>query len=284
MIGLIYEYAKSVRVWLGCDTNELYDAFQLIPKIMLAYSEEEAKEVREAGENYRVRPPCSSYYSDEILSGQDNSKSDWDDLFSAQDRINIWDIDFMKSTFAHKEGCESLVRFLERSYWTRIWIVQEYMLAQEVIIQCGGKMIRGIDLKLAFNSIRQLKSERVLDYPPNMIEAIEKINNSAGKRIIERRRLRGKNPLAELIEATKHSKCHDPHDRIYAIIALASDMTGSGKSIPIDYHRSIFKVKMDVAWLLHDRFGFGRSRDYRSRICSLLDEIFADCPDSYYES
>ncbi|KAH8653143.1 hypothetical protein BGZ60DRAFT_419613 [Tricladium varicosporioides] len=49
-------------------------------------------------------------------------------------------------------------------------------------------------------------------------------------------------------------------------------------TISIDYDRSIFKVKMDVAWFILQRPRFRRA--YISQICSLLDEMYADYPDS----
>jgi hypothetical protein len=53
--------------------------------------------------------------------------------------------------------------------------------------------------------------------------------------------------LAELMESTRNSKCQAAHYRIYAILALATD-TSTFKSIPIDYNRSQFTVKVDVVW------------------------------------
>lgn len=84
-------------------------------------------------------------------------------------------------------------------------------------------------------------------------------------------------------QITKRSRCQDPHDRIYAILGIATDIQKyerqpvKGYSIPIDYERSIFKIKMDVVWFYHHYTE--ASRDAVPQLCSLLDEIFADCPD-----
>lgn len=277
----IYRLARRVRVWIGCDTKEISGAFQLIPEIMIAYSEEEAKEVEKRGQSHRFWPNSVSY-SDENppkSSSDEYITPNWEDLFSSQDKMDIWDLDYMKSTLAHKEWWGALVRFLERSYWTRIWVVQEYLLAQDITIHCGCETVDGRDLDMAFNSILQFKVEEHVQYPSYFKEIIKSIDNSVGKRIIQRRRDGGKQTLADLIEATKSSKCHDPHDRIYAIIALANDMWDAYDSISTDYDRSIFKVKMDVAWFIHQRSRFDRA--YVTRVCSLLDEIFTDCPGSY---
>jgi hypothetical protein len=79
------------------------------------------------------------------------------------------------------------------------------------------------------------------------------------------------------MEACKSSKSCDPHDRIYAILGLARDVPH--EAILVDYERSIFKVKMDVAWWYCSRFRLKNDAASVSRVCSVLDEIFADCGD-----
>ncbi|KAH8587916.1 heterokaryon incompatibility protein-domain-containing protein [Bisporella sp. PMI_857] len=118
----IYRLARRVRVWIGCDTKRISDAFQLIPEIMIAYSEEEAKEVEKRGQAYRYLGHSVSHFDENLpkSSSKEDFTSDWEDLFSAHDNIDIWDLDYMKSTITQKEGWSALVRFLERSYWTRI--------------------------------------------------------------------------------------------------------------------------------------------------------------------
>ena len=234
-------------------------------------------------------------YSNENLFKSNNNKdftSDWEELFLVQNKIDFWD-DHLMSTMSQKGWWEALARFLEQSYWTRIWIVQEYLLARNIIIYCGRKAIDSRYLDMALNSIDLITPEQYLEYPPYFKEITKRINNSVGKGIIESRRRsefdatrnrtrRRARTLFDLIKKTRRSRCHDPHDRIYAIIGLADEMWTASDSIPIDYDRSIFKVKMDIVCLMQRSKGF--NQDDVSQMCLLLDEIFADCPDSYYEA
>lgn len=275
MMDSIYKLASRVRVWVGCATKGSSEAFQLISMLMTTYSEEDAKIMDARGESYRVQHNSNSYAEESLSNPLSNEyfTSDWEDIYLAQNQMDLWDVDYLESTITQKKLWEALVGFLERSYWTRIWIVQEYLLARDIIIHCGREVIDGRDLDMAFNSILRLKPEQHPEYPSYFKELIERINKSVGKRIIEKRHDRGKRALVDLLEATKHSKCVDPHDRIYAILGLASDI--SGHSFPVDYDRSIFKVKMDIAWFFKQR---SRQPDI-SRICSTLDETFAGYPD-----
>lgn len=279
IMNSIYRRARRVRVWIGHDTRGISDAFQLIQSIMTAYSEREVKEMEDRGQWYRIQHSgVDSAVNHERPSSSKNLTSGREDMFLAQDNTDIWNLDFLKSTLTHIEGWAGLVMLLERSYWTRIWIVQEYLLAQDIIMHCGWETISGRDLDMAFNSILQLKPKQHPEYPSYFKEFIDRINDSTGKKIIESRLHMGKLTLADLIDATRSSKCQDPHDRIYAILGLADDASGFYRSIPIDYNTPIFKLKMDIAWSFQELAGTRRA--YMSRICSLLDEVFADYPDS----
>jgi hypothetical protein len=60
-------------------------------------------------------------------------------------------------------------------------------------------------------------------------------------------------------------------------LGLADDLPPN--AIMVDYERSIFKVKMDVAWWYATNSVLKSDPASLSHVCSLLDEIFADCDD-----
>ena len=100
-----------------------------------------------------------------------------------------------------------------------------------------------------------------------------RLANSPGWKISRFREHYRKRTLIELLETCRNSKSSDAHDRVYAILGLADDVPPD--ATPIDYGRSIFKVKMDVAWFYQEKLGHARMS--MSKTCQLLDEIFADC-------
>ena len=93
MMSHIYRLARKVRVWIGCDTKGMSDAFQLIPKIMTACSDQEGMEVDKRGQGYRVLRDSVCYFDENLpkSSSYEDFTSDWEDLFSAQDKMDIWD-------------------------------------------------------------------------------------------------------------------------------------------------------------------------------------------------
>jgi hypothetical protein len=236
LMDSIYKLAANVRVWFGRDGRSISGAFRFVSQIATACLEE-------------------------------HRRRGWD-------AVDTEDFDYTcaKDVVAQKEGWKALMTFMEQSYWTRIWIVQEYLLGRNIQIHCDRETIDGRDLETAINSIDHLRTE--LDCPTFIDEAVVKLDNSAGKKIIDMRHKRGERTLAELLDSTKISKCQDPHDRIYAIIALADDVVEFNKEIPIDYNRSIAQVKVDVVGFTRARFA---STYDISRIRLLLNRIFADC-------
>ncbi|KAF4634263.1 hypothetical protein G7Y89_g3847 [Cudoniella acicularis] len=246
MMRHIYTGAAKVLVWIGCAPTEF--------KYYCDLSKQE----------------CSSSYGLDI-----DADFDLGQLDSEEDDWEIWDELWDGTTSIQCDPWEELAILMEQSYWTRIWIVQEYVLAAAITVHCGSETVDGKALELALNHIVHSKPEGHSNFPVHLTEYIERISHRVGSKIIERRR-DSRRTLAELLDTTKSSRCHDPHDRIYGVLGVAADIQGD--SIPIDYKGSIFKMKMDVAWFFEQYSS--ASRAYVSNICSLLEEIFANYPDT----
>jgi hypothetical protein len=236
MMGDIFREANTVRVWLGDDGRNEHES-----------------NVKDAFDLVENCIPPSEERAKKLVSKEATAQKKW----------------------------EALAFLLGRTYWTRLWIVQEYLSAREVVIHYGrhssdnrhspdnwrgpGKFDEGL------SGIARIKSNHP-GLPLYLPEVLERIKASPGMRISRARWERGHPTLLELLETCKASKSSVPHDRIYALLGVASDI--SEDSILVDYGRPIFKVKMDVAWLIQSRPRHipGMVR----RVCSILDETFAD--------
>jgi hypothetical protein len=84
---------------------------------MTAYSEEEAKILGERGQSYRVQRNSISHSEESLPNSRSNEDftSDWEDIYLAQNKMDLWDFDHLESMIIRKEWWEALVRFLERS-------------------------------------------------------------------------------------------------------------------------------------------------------------------------
>jgi len=146
----------------------------------------------------------------------------------------------------------ALYNILHRPYWNRMWTLQEYVLAAEVIFQCGRHKLSNTDIswimfmhvKLMYTNYR--KYAALLGGQRSMIKRC--FNDEVASLIaLRQRRLDGKSQPTELfpdypdlLSFTSHKKCRDPRDKLFATLGLAA-FNQSSREIPVepDYGQSV---------------------------------------------
>lgn len=296
MMGHIYSFATSVRVWLGEMSDNSREAILLLHEIFESFeevsrpsqeAEKKAKELRKKLAERRAEPvtPPSKFDGFEelpLLPMVADELSEDSEALLVKERQLAW-LSRMAGASELAGPWEGIAALVERTYWNRIWIVQEYLLATQIIVQYGWDYMDGVRFDKAISRIAglaELKRPPYLLLPPSIQRSLDRIANGPGMNISRSRisTSTGKylrRTLLQLLETCKKSKSCDPHDRIYAILGLADDLPPN--TIMVDYERSIFKVKMDVAWWYATNSVFKSDKASISHVCSLLDEIFADC-------
>jgi hypothetical protein len=231
IMSTIYKCAESVRVWLGGWTNEDGDAFKLMREILQALGT-------------RPKSPGSLGMTDLSMTIVEQMELYDRNLQSAWTKVYLWyAADNKPRDIWNFGGWEALASIFERSYWTRIWIVQEYLLARKLTIHFGEYYTSGDDMEAVLTTVDRVYPELRAEFPVSFIQPVDRINNSVGKKINDMRREKQRGweerclPLVNLMEATRASHCQVFHDRIYAILGLATDRA-TFDSIPIDYDRS----------------------------------------------
>lgn len=285
-----------MRVWLGEMSDNSREAILLLHEIFESFEEisrpsqeveKKAKELRKKLAERRAEPvtPPSKFDRFEelpLLPMVADELSEDSEALLIKERQLAW-LSRMAGASELAGPWEGIAALVERTYWNRVWIVQEYLLASQTIVQCGWDYMDGVRFDKAISRIAeltQLKRPPYLLLPPPIQRSLERIANGPGMNISKSRTSTGqylRRTLLQLLETCKKSKSYDPHDRIYAILGLADDLPPN--AIMVDYERSIFKVKMDVAWWYATNSVLKSDPASLSHVCSLLDEIFADCDD-----
>jgi hypothetical protein len=129
-------------------------------------------------------------------------------------------------------GVDALFR---RSYWGRIWIIQEVVLARDLSIMCGPKT-------LEWDVLQNFLTESE-DYFYGL-----QLPESDAYRVVrakaffedEPTRLSQGIPISELIEDFGHHECSNVRDKVYGLLGLSSD------KIAIDYNKSVSEIITDV--------------------------------------
>lgn len=153
----------------------------------------------------------------------------------------------------------SLEAFFDRSWWERVWTLQEVALAQSVHYVCGSEQLRWDELDAAI-FILFLKYETLtsLDYGELLRSILHKMKN----RQEYRRKMHNVGdtkptlPLAEAMDMAfeKSLQCSDHGDHVYGMLGMASDATS--KLVDINYAiNTVRSVYTQIAKLFLEQHG-----------------------------
>jgi hypothetical protein len=110
-----------------------------------------------------------------------------------------------------------------RPYWSRFWVIQEFLLNQTVVLYCSGNVI---DWSL-FQDIlgRKAGVEMLSDRSYDAIRSAPTYMQSALSLLVGRHPDRHPDmllPLHELLIRHRASQCKDPRDRVFSLLGLVS--------------------------------------------------------------
>lgn len=135
-----------------------------------------------------------------------------------------WDTEFMK-------GLEEI---LWNDYWTRVWILQEFLLANSITLHCGQHQISSYALSWVNDSVVHARIDRGTS---------ERYWASPASKIIQARREYQRSSqgfeLDRLMVWSPNLNCADVRDRVYAMLALISADESARLAIRPDYSKSV---------------------------------------------
>ena len=136
-------------------------------------------------------------------------------------------------------------------YWTRTWILQEYVLSTDVIVMCGKCTITTAALEWIAHKWVESSSDDLPLFRGDAWKIITQTN--ASKRSdgsVSRKRL---SRLTSLLSMTEQTVCVDPRDRIYALLSLLSKRERDIWAITPDYAKSAQTLFEDLCNVLRGR-------------------------------
>ncbi|KAL8744361.1 MAG: hypothetical protein Q9190_003394 [Brigantiaea leucoxantha] len=193
LMSQIYPLSKNVIIWMGPESEDSAHALET-----LCYFSEQVEY---------------------IISHR------WGDAPNAQEH------DWWRDGHAlpyEKTTWKSIFSMLQRSWFERVWVLQEALLCNRVLLQCGRKSIPWVNVRKALLVLRQKTS--IL--PPEIRD-----------RLFPYARGLMAPPLASsehLLLWTRNQKCTDPHDRIYGILGLLDPRVVA--KIEVDYSIPVWKT------------------------------------------
>lgn len=152
-----------------------------------------------------------------LLQGQSSSQEEanFDEWFPCQDRPFDW--------YAQLE------EVLNRPYWSRFWVIQEFLLAREIHYYCGSNTTTSEKLhKMLTLEAEARGADSVMDEDFNALLDTTTEKYAAATLILARKRdmfpKREPGPsLYDLLIRHRRAQCKDRRDRVFALLSLLGD-------------------------------------------------------------
>ena len=168
-----------------------------------------------------------------------------------------WHIKKCYLRFWKQAGGTELVQLCRRRYWTRLWTFQELEMAREIYLMCGTRLVPWDNFE-SFLLHTASSSCSIPEQHEHIRLAL--LGTPAMARLKQQRMISGKVALLQLMEDTKHLKCSEPRDKVYALLGVVES------GIKPDYERPLVVLLNEVL------------RDHHlTNPPKSLDEIIAQC-------
>ncbi|EGX95782.1 ankyrin and HET domain protein [Cordyceps militaris CM01] len=266
MMTQIYGQAQSVIIWLGgFDSEAGAELYHSLPTILSSSAE------------------CFTRSWEAWHRRRKNGESDEDDE------------EVQNGTILSSESIRIVLEFVRRSYFHRIWVLQEVALARDVRIMFGGDDLPWAALFQVFQSAIDFEyvasdyNMKVIKYRYGDMGTLAwsladvrlhsrrtKLENSIVTAQLQSLResnpdfvamedswWHSKLPLATLIALTWNFAATDPRDKIFALLGIAQPVPGEEPIVP-DYHKTVTEVFTQVGKAYIQARGDNRYQDWRS--------------------
>uniref|UniRef100_A0A4E9DDL1 Heterokaryon incompatibility domain-containing protein n=1 Tax=Gibberella zeae TaxID=5518 RepID=A0A4E9DDL1_GIBZA len=164
----------------------------------------------------------------------------------------------------------SLEAICRLPYWRRLWIVQEVLLAKELVL-CFGDNAKTTTSWDLFTKARE-SLERVpsfWQFKPVVSASLKEIKNAFPLRLDKLRQDTGQCwSLHNLVDITMDSLCHDPRDKIYGLLGITSGFKFG--DFDIRYQDAVEHVYRNAISWYHSKHGEDANSPNLVRFSQLL--------------
>ncbi|KAK8023288.1 hypothetical protein PG991_006527 [Apiospora marii] len=178
------------------------------------------------------------------------------------------------------ESWQRLLRLMQRPWWMRAWVIQEYAVARQVVFVCGTAELPNEDFGKALQVLIDYKFNGLLR--PDHHRLIRHIANTPINHMWSTRQAYqtsepGCRPdLAAVVYRFRGHQALDPRDKIYSLYKLIEE---SPRLAP-DYTRSVVDLYKDVAEVMMETSGTLEVLSHHNRnIQGGIEGLPTWCPD-----
>lgn len=187
--------------------------------------------------------------ADAVYAWLGDSETGYDDGMTYIQEVSIMRAqNRLWSEIARAQGSR-MQNIASSSYWTRLWIKQEVLLARDVWFFSANEVANWKDVKFAANlpheRLRHRRPHRTATHSELLqVSATATAQEPAIVALLNLRSSPDENiGLPDLINRFRTAECHDPRDRIYALLSLVDPQTKS--RIKVEYDKPLLQVLLE---------------------------------------
>lgn len=156
------------------------------------------------------------------------------------------------------EHVEALGDLCARSYWRRLWVLQELKAAREITVMCGARTMPWKDFKSLLASAAKI-GNNTAEWPRSALGAsdysrgiqgriLRHVTSSAAQRMVDLCNGGTPTSLWLMLQVTAHLKCYDRRDKVYSLLSMAKT---ESEGIDADYELPLHQLMHRVLSNLH---------------------------------
>ncbi|KIX02786.1 uncharacterized protein Z518_08728 [Rhinocladiella mackenziei CBS 650.93] len=154
---------------------------------------------------------------------------------------------FLVDAFAQR--WTNLLELCRCTYWTRTWIIQEFVQASDIEAVCGTASLDWKNFEDVVRSIREMSLSSTSEAP--LPPFVQQFMQTIPFRLTSRRIAHTESTLEELLSEFYDSRCAERRDKIYGVLGIADDCgedpaTGVCRGPRPDYSKHIVEVYFEV--------------------------------------
>ena len=142
----------------------------------------------------------------------------------------------------------NVLHFLKLRFWSRRWIVQEILLARDVMLVYDGKELPWLTLQLLFDNLAQWTASNSRIYSlisPVYAEIYSEIQGTVAWSMRQHRKFTvrtGLEHLSSLLTDFASTECEVAYDKVYSFLHLLPE----GDSVPVNYECTPIQVFSNI--------------------------------------
>lgn len=165
---------------------------------------------------------------------------------------------------------DSLIAFFAAPWWTRVWTVQEFVLAKKVVFQCGSRLADAEMVIRAFSSLKDHErnccwsarratdgyARGFLDYPSSVHNGLSIYTATLRMDklgIIMNPENHGIKDLLDVMGLFRTRKCSDARDRVFGMLGMRINNQDSKHLIQADYRISTGSLYLNLSMAMIEK-------------------------------